>query len=39
MERCIDVAFANRVELMLENAGQTSERVIDDGAVYGLFGI
>ena len=39
MERFIDVAIANRVELMLENAGQTSERVIDDGAVYGLFGI
>ena len=39
MERFIDSAIANRVELMLENAGQTSERVIDDGAVYGLFGI
>ena len=39
MERFIDAAIANRVELMLENAGQTSERVIDDGAVYGLFGI
>lgn len=39
MNRFIDVAIANRVELMLKNAGQTSERVIDDGAVYGLFGI
>lgn len=39
MERFIDVAIANRVELMLKNAAKKSNRMIDGGEVRGLFGI
>ena len=37
--RFIDAAIANRVELMLKNAGQTSKRVIEDGEILSLFGV
>lgn len=39
MERFIDVAIANRVELMLQNAARPSKRIISDGEVQELFGI
>ena len=39
MGRFIDVAIANRVELMLQNAARPSGRIIEDGAVRGLFGV
>lgn len=39
MGRFIDVAIANRVELMLQNATQPSERIIAEGEVLGLFGV
>ena len=39
MERFIDVAIANRVERMLQNAARRSDRVIADDAVRGLFGV
>ena len=37
--RFIDVAIANKVELMLKNAGRPSGRIIADGNVRGLFGV
>jgi len=39
MERFIDVAIANRVELMLKNASRRSARTIEDGEIRGLFGV
>ncbi len=39
MSRFIDVAIANRVELMLKNSERTSSRVIDEGDICRLFGI
>lgn len=38
-DRFIDVAVENRVEKMLANADVTSERIIDDGDLTGLFGV
>lgn len=37
--RFIDVAIANRVELMLQNAARPSSRIIAPGAVRELFGV
>lgn len=37
--RFVDVAIANKVELMLKNATRTSERVIADSEIRGLFGV
>jgi len=39
MERFIDVAIANRVELMLKNASRKSGRIIADREIRGLFGV
>lgn len=39
MERFIDVAIANRVELMLKNASRQSKRIIASDEVRGLFGV
>ena len=39
MGRFIDVAIANRVELMLQNAARPSSRIIADGRVRELFGV
>ena len=39
MERFIDVAIANRVELMLKNASRHSGRIISNGEIQGLFGV
>lgn len=39
MERFIDVAIANRVELMLKNASRSSGRIISNGEIRGLFGV
>lgn len=39
MGRFIDVAIANRVELMLQNAARPSCRIIEEGAVRELFGV
>lgn len=39
MGRFIDVAIANKVELMLKNASQQSGRIIADGEIRGLFGV
>jgi len=39
MERFIDVAIANKVELMLKNASRQSRRIIADENVRGLFGV
>ncbi len=39
MGRFIDVAIANRVELMLKNASRQSGRIIADGEIRGLFGV
>lgn len=39
MERFIDVAIANRVELMLQNAARPSKWIISDGEIRGLFGV
>jgi len=39
MGRFIDVAIANRVELMLQNAARPSGRIIEEGAVRELFGV
>ena len=39
MERFIDVAIANRVELMLKNASRPSGRIISNGEIRGLFGV
>ena len=37
--RFIDVAIANRVELMLKNVGQKSARIIRDETILELFGV
>ena len=37
--RFIDVAIANRVELMLKNVGRQSTRIISDKAIRELFGV
>lgn len=39
MERFIDVTIANRVEAMLANADQPSERIMDSADITALFGI
>ena len=39
VDRFIDVAIANRVELMLKNAGRKSARMIRDEDVLELFGV
>ncbi len=39
MGRFIDVAIANRVELMLKNASRQSGRIIADREIRGLFGV
>jgi len=39
MDRFIDVAIANKVELMLKNVTQPSKRIISDGEILGLFGV
>lgn len=39
MGRFIDVAIANKVELMLQNAARPSGRIIEEGAVRELFGV
>ena len=39
MERFIDVTIANRVEAMLANADQPSERIMDSADITSLFGI
>ena len=39
MSRFIDVAIANRVELMLQNTARPSSRIIADGEVRELFGV
>lgn len=39
MERFIDVAIANRVELMLQNATRPSKRIISNSKLQGLFGV
>lgn len=39
MGRFIDVAIANRVELMLQNAARPSGRIIASGEVRELFGV
>jgi len=39
MGRFIDVAIANRVELMLKNASRPSGRILADGEIRGLFGV
>lgn len=39
MSRFIDVAIANRVELMLQNAARPSSRIIADGQIRALFGV
>lgn len=39
MGRFIDVAIANRVELMLQNAVRPSQRIIEESEVRGLFGL
>ena len=36
---CIDVAIANRVEVMLKNAGRKSARIIRDDGIRELFGV
>lgn len=39
MGRFIDVAIANRVELMLQNAARPSSRIIASGEIRDLFGV
>lgn len=39
MGRFIDVAIANRVELMLQNTARPSSRIIADGEIRELFGV
>lgn len=39
MDPFLDMAIANKVDLMLKNVSQPSERILADGEIWGLFGI